>query len=94
MLVHVILERLLPREDLGVAERAGELPGARVEARVPLVVALCEEPGVAVLALELAHARVPRLVRPSFGGCNSFIQWTNLKLSHEINIVNSCPKLM
>ena len=66
VLVHVILERLVPREDLGGAERAGELPGARVEARVPLVVALREEPGVAVLALELAHAGVPRAVRPSF----------------------------
>ena len=67
VLVHVILERLVPREDLGVAERAGKLSGgARVEARVPLVVALREEPGVAVLALELAHAGVPRAVRPSF----------------------------
>ena len=62
----MILERLVPREDLGVAERAGKLSGARVEARVPLVVALREEPGVAVLALELAHAGVPRAVRPSF----------------------------
>ena len=68
VLVHVVLERLVPRERLGVAERAGELRGgARVEARVPLVVALREELGVAVLALELAHARVPRLVRPLFG---------------------------
>ena len=66
MLVHVILECLVPREDLGVAERAGELSGARVEAGVPLVVALREEPRVAVLALELAHAGVPRAVRPSF----------------------------
>ena len=68
VLVHVVLERLVPRERLGVAERAGELRGgARVEARVPLVVALREELGVAVLALELAHPRVPRLVRPLFG---------------------------
>ena len=67
VLVHVVLERLVPRERLGVAERAGELSSARVEARVPLVVALREELGVAVLALELAHARVPRLVRPLYG---------------------------
>ena len=81
VLVHVVLERLVPRERLGVAERAGELRGgARVEARVPLVVALREELGVAVLALELAHPRVPRLVRPLFGReCCSFIRRTRIK---------------
>ena len=67
VLVHVVPERLWPREDLAGAllVRARELPGrARVESRVPLVVALGEEARVAVLALEPPHAGVPRAVRP------------------------------
>ena len=93
VLVHVVLERLVPREWLGVAERAGELrDGARVEARVPLVVALREELGVAVLALELAHARVPRLVRPLFGrACCSFIRRTSTKYIFDPSLKYSFP---